>query len=600
VRDLEVAPSRPNTLYAAIRGGAVWRTIDGGAHWSSASNGLEFSSIYTTTALAVDPYNAQHVMAVTDFRLFETIDGGSNWSPAADLAVALTTVKFDPTDGQRLYVGGMGEVYASSDGGEHWTGHAVGEQSGVAALVVDPTAPNRLYASADCGIYESTDHGAIWTRMDLSGVCGLGPLAIDPHHPRRLFLGSDQGVASSTDGGGDWSWSAADGVSSITVDPADSAIYAGTAFGLLRSTDGGASWSDPPPSGMRDRVWTIAIAPGQPERLFVGTDEGVSVRSPGGAFTDINNGFPRVGVRAVAVDRRHPAIVYAGGYGLYRSTDDGRTWQRGSAPLGDCSVNEIVVDPTNSTDVYAATDGFCGVLRSTDGGVTWSAASRGLWIDGSHDRVTSLAIDPLRPSRLYVAILNSNPAGIIGRVYVSSDRGGTWSPTSLVAEYTSYVLAVAPGRHRTVYAGITCFGYGCPQTTFYRSTDGGAGWTAVSQTGGGGGSLAVSPLNARTVYDGGQVTNDGGRTWVNARDGIVGSVDTIVFDPIHPNTLYAGTDGGCCENGYGAFRTTDGAAHWSAFNDGLTNLDVRDLAVSSAGAALYAATAGGVFVCRFA
>jgi hypothetical protein len=54
--------------------------------------------------------------------------------------------------------------------------------------------------------------------------------------------------------------------------------------------------------------------------------------------------------------------------------------------------------------------------------------------------------------------------------------------------------------------------------------------------------------------------------------------------------LYAGT------SGYGVFRSADGGTHWSPFNDGLTNLDVRLLALAPGKAnALYATTGSGIF-----
>ena len=46
----------------------------------------------------------------------------------------------------------------------------------------------------------------------------------------------------------------------------------------------------------------------------------------------------------------------------------------------------------------------------------------------------------------------------------------------------------------------------------------------------------------------------------------------------------------------GVYKTSDGGANWAPFNDGLTNLDVRVLALSAGDSkALYAGTSGGVF-----
>jgi hypothetical protein len=67
-------------------------------------------------------------------------------------------------------------------------------------------------------------------------------------------------------------------------------------------------------------------------------------------------------------------------------------------------------------------------------------------------------------------------------------------------------------------------------------------------------------------------------------------VAALVIDAANPQVLYAGT------SGYGVFRSTDGGAHWSPFNDGLTNLDVRLLALTPGKAnALCAGTGSGTF-----
>jgi len=67
-------------------------------------------------------------------------------------------------------------------------------------------------------------------------------------------------------------------------------------------------------------------------------------------------------------------------------------------------------------------------------------------------------------------------------------------------------------------------------------------------------------------------------------------VTALALDPTTPTTAYAGTRGG------GVFKTTDGAATWTAVTNGLGNLTVSALAVApSAGGTLLAATDGGVF-----
>ena len=87
----------------------------------------------------------------------------------------------------------------------------------------------------------------------------------------------------------------------------------------------------------------------------------------------------------------------------------------------------------------------------------------------------------------------------------------------------------------------------------------------------------------------------GGATWSAINSGLAGIIGTrtpitaLVLDP-KLSVLYLGTSGG------GVFKSIDGAANWTPFNDGLLSLDIRALAVSSDGSGtVCAGTPGGVF-----
>ena len=69
-------------------------------------------------------------------------------------------------------------------------------------------------------------------------------------------------------------------------------------------------------------------------------------------------------------------------------------------------------------------------------------------------------------------------------------------------------------------------------------------------------------------------------------------ITAIVVDASSSKTVYVATSGA------GIFRTIDGGANWTVFNDGLASLDVRVLVLASG--ALYAGTSGGVFTLDFA
>src|SRR6266404_4696561 len=117
--------------------------------------------------------------------------------------------------------------------------------------------------------------------------------------------------------------------------------------GVWKTTDYGRAWKpifDEQPTGS---IGTLAIAPSNPETIYVGSGEGLQ-------RPDLSTGD-----------------------GIYKSTDAGKTWQHLGLRDGQ-QINAILVDPDNSNLVYVAVLGHPygpneerGVFRSTDGGQTW-------------------------------------------------------------------------------------------------------------------------------------------------------------------------------------------------------------------------------------
>lgn len=140
--------------------------------------------------------------------------------------------------------------------------------------------------------------------------------------------------------------------------------------------------------------------------------------------------------------------------------------------------------------------------------------------------------------------------GSLGGGVLKSTNGGTTffalNDNSLTSYITSMVMD--PNDPNVVYAG------------FSKTTDGGKTWRFMN--GGGGFSMAMDPTNPNIVYSGGfgvEKTIDGGETWEFLSEGLGGaSIFSLAINPFNPNVVFAGT------TGTGAYRSTDGAAHWSA------------------------------------
>lgn len=238
----------------------------------------------------------------------------------------------------------------------------------------------------------------------------------------------------------------------------------------------------------------------------------VTGETSGLALTDLSS----ASVQAMATSTSGD-VIYAGlvggpqPTGIFRSDDNGRTWQMISSGPG-VAVNALAVHPANDGVLYAGTSGgpattTHSLWRSVNGGQTWRSFTLGLPSDsyGMIPTVTALAVDPNRPDVLYVGTDGQgvyrfhdgrNSYDLIGGVslYNAHVNGLLISPDSRIYALTSdglfvtggydwqiletlpelaVSLAVAPGDPQTLYAGGASSGA-------FRATDGGQNWERIS------------------------------------------------------------------------------------------------------------------------
>jgi photosystem II stability/assembly factor-like uncharacterized protein len=285
------------------------------------------------------------------------------------------------------------------------------------------------------------------------------------------------------------------------------------------------------------------------------------------------------------MDPTNPATVYAGafGSGVFKSTNSGASW--GPAGMAGSNVFALAMDPTNLNIIYAG--GVGGVFKSTNGGVSWSF--KGL---GGDSIVYALAVDPGNPNTIYETGNHCPDCDYYPSVvHKSTDGGESWNAV-LSNLSIPRPLTIDSNNSLNVYVGDLA--------GIHKSTDGGGSWNFYTQ-----GlpfnfvySLAIDPSNPNTIYAGtwGRYpygtgvfkSIDAGTTW-NGVGLANNTILALAVDPIRTNTIYAGT------YGLGVFKSTDAGANWTAFNDGLTNLIVRTLAIDPSGTQLHGGTAAGVF-----
>ncbi len=244
-------------------------------------------------------------------------------------------------------------------------------------------------------------------------------------------------------------------------------------------------------SGGMGRVNCVAIDPENLNILYVGTPGGGLWRSAdqGNSWNPMIDGMPRLGVSSVVIDPSSPTnnrtlyIMTGDGdgsdvatLGVYKSTDNGATWM--STGLGPSIKTgyKLIMHPAQNNTLYAATE--AGVFKTTNGALSWTLQPLPGYLEW--DRVTDLEFHPSNPEILYASTFK-------GGIYKTTNGGQSWiklSGTVLPAEAEVYncraALGVSPANPDYVYVlyGATTGNYHF--SGVYRSINQGASFTLQS------------------------------------------------------------------------------------------------------------------------
>jgi photosystem II stability/assembly factor-like uncharacterized protein len=231
--------------------------------------------------------------------------------------------------------------------------------------------------------------------------------------------------------------------------------------GLYRSRNGDDAWESlgEKMSPIQHQVFAILTDPGRPGRVTVGTSDGVwRSDDAGNSWRRLEAPKPELAVWSLARHPHDPNTIFAGyePCAIYRSTDDGSSWQKLPVDVTFPAVSDhpdvpkriisIAIDPGNPDEIYASLE-VGGLLRSLDAGQSWINLIDGLYTDEGSVDVHSVVINPKRPGQLTVATRFGT--------FRSIDRGLHWSDLKapFLRPISSYcrVLAYAPGDVDTLY-----------------------------------------------------------------------------------------------------------------------------------------------------
>jgi photosystem II stability/assembly factor-like uncharacterized protein len=381
-------------------------------------------------------------------------------------------------------------VAPSLDSALHW--RSIGPYRGgraVAVAGVAGDARTAYFGAVGGGVWKSEDAGRTWKPiMDSQPVSSIGAVAVAPSDPKTVYVGSGEADMRSD-------------------------IIHGN--GMYRSTDAGATWT---PIGLEDsrQIGRILVDPRDSRILLVA------------------------------------ALGHAYGpnqtRGVYRSIDGGATWTRTLFRDADTGAIDLASDPAEHVifaslwqtrrppwSVYPPSYGpGSGLYRSTDGGLTWNPV-RGSGFPSEGLGKIGIAVAPNAPNRIY-AIVDATAGGL----YRSDDGGVTWrlaDKDRRIWERGWYFCHVVVDPHDPDVVYVS-------DTSVYRSTDGGAHFTAIkgSPSGDDFHQLWIDPADSKHLIlgsdQGTTVSLNGGVSWSSWFNQPTGQFYHVATDDAFPYHLY--------------------------------------------------------------
>ncbi len=408
VRDLEFQPNNPSVVFAGGYGSnGFLRSTDGGTTWTTIASIPTTGVIRVAVAVtALDPnyvyclvgnnsdYGLKGVYLSTDGGLTFTLKSSSpnilGWnasgSGSGGQAWYDLSLTVDPSVKTTIYTGGV-NIWKSTTSGASWS--CIAHWSGTGAPYVHADnhdmifAGTTLWVANDGGVFSSANGGATWsdksTNLPIAQMYGFGQSATDAsiivsgHQDNGTNLTKNAGTTFSEVLGGDGMHCFIDGTNNNNV---FASIYYGD---LYRSTDGGSSFTN---------IYTV----------------------PGGDW-----------VTPWMQDPSISTTLYAGGSGIYRSTNSGTSWSAISPSINIGTIVHLDVALSNNQNIVASSS--TRVMKTTNGGTSWVEITAGLPTNIS---IQSVRFSPIDPNKIYVCLASYSGNSL----YCSTNGGSTWTSIS--------------------------------------------------------------------------------------------------------------------------------------------------------------------------
>jgi photosystem II stability/assembly factor-like uncharacterized protein len=495
--DLSMDPNNPNVIYAGFwevyrkpwslesggPGSGLWKSTDGGDNWTdlSRNDGMP-KGILGRVGVSVSGANSDRVWAIVEAEeggVFRSDNGGRTWTRTnsdrnlRQRAWYYTHVEADPKNVDRVYVQNT-SLYRSNDGGRTFT--AIPTPHGDNHDIwINPRDPERMIDANDGGANISTNGGRTWSPQNNQPTSQFYRVTVDNEFPYNVY-GAQQDnstvrTASRAPGGiteREW-WDVGGGESGwIAPDPRNpDVVYAGSYGGLITRYD-------------RKTGIQRNINPWPDNPMGYGADA-LKYR--------FQWNFP------ILISPHDPKVMYAAANVLFRSTNEGQSWE---AISGDLTRNDRTKQGSSGgpiTKDNTSVEYYCTIFTLAESlkakGVLWAGSDDGLvhlsrdngktWTNVTPPRdimpefiqINVIDASPHDPAVAYVAATMYKHDDYRPFLYKTSDYGKTWKKivNGIPENAFTRVIREDPNKRGLLIAGT--------ETGIYSSFDDGETWRSM-------------------------------------------------------------------------------------------------------------------------